>query len=79
MNHEGQIKPGDKLETISLRETGFIGEFTAVDKEGEYQVVKNNITGKAYVIAKSDIIVNCDDPMVECNGLTHILKSEDVP
>lgn len=77
MSLEGRIRPGDKLETISLRETGFIGEFTAAEKEGEYQVVKNNITGKAYVIAKSDIVVNCDDPMVECSGLTHILTQGD--
>ncbi|MCG2582587.1 MAG: proline racemase family protein [Marinobacter sp.] len=75
MNHQGRIKPGDRLETVSLRETGFIGEFTAVKQEGEHQVVENNITGKGYVIARSDIVVNCDDPMVECDGLHHILTS----
>lgn len=37
-------------------------------------MVENNITGKAYVIARSDIVVNCDDPMVECDGLSHILS-----
>src|SRR5690554_1148184 len=75
MNYEGRIQPGDKLETVSLRDTGFIGEFTTVETEGEYQVVKNSITGKGYVIARSDIVVNCDDPMVECDGLHHILSS----
>ena len=75
MNLEGRIKPGEKLETVSLRETGFIGEFTAVEQEGEYAVVKNTTTGKAYVIARSDIVVNCDDPMVECSGLIHILTT----
>ena len=75
MNYEGSIKPGDKLETVSLRETGFIGEFTSVEEEGEYQVIKNSITGKGYVIARSDIVVNCDDPMVECDSLHHILSS----
>ncbi|HAC28102.1 MAG TPA: proline racemase, partial [Marinobacter hydrocarbonoclasticus] len=65
----------DKLETVSLRDTGFIGEFTTVETEGDYQVVKNSITGKGYVIAHSDIVVNCDDPMVECDGLHHILSS----
>ena len=38
-------------------------------------MVRNNITGKGYVIARSDIVVNCDDPMVECDGLHHILSS----
>ncbi|MEQ9546174.1 MAG: proline racemase family protein [Marinobacter sp.] len=75
MNHQGRIKPGDRLETVSLRETGFIGEFTGVRQEGDHQVVENNITGKGYVIARSDIVVNCEDPMVECDGLHHILTS----
>jgi trans-L-3-hydroxyproline dehydratase len=75
MNYEGTVRPGDKLETISLRETGFIGEFTSVAEEDEYQVIKNSITGKGYVIARSDIVVNCDDPMVECGSLHHILSS----
>ncbi|AOY88391.1 proline racemase [Marinobacter salinus] len=78
MNYEGSIKPGDRLETVSLRETGFIGQFSAVEQEGDYQVVKNHITGKAYVIARSDIVVNCDDPMVECGSLHHILSSRHV-
>ncbi|MDO6441000.1 MULTISPECIES: proline racemase family protein [unclassified Marinobacter] len=75
MNYEGLIKPGDKLETVSLRETGFIGEFSAIEQEGRYQVVKNNITGKSYVIARSDIVVNCDDSLVDCDGLHHILTN----
>ncbi|MGO1232487.1 MAG: proline racemase family protein [Marinobacter sp.] len=75
MHYQGLINPGDRLETVSLRNTGFIGEFTSVHTEGEYQVVKNSITGKGYVITRSDIVVNCDDPMVECGSLHHILSS----
>jgi proline racemase len=74
MHHEGLISPGDRLETVSLRETGFIGAFSATQQEGNQQVVKNNITGKGYVIARSDIVVNCEDPMVDCSGLRHILS-----
>jgi hypothetical protein len=40
---------------------------------GEHQMVENTITGRSYVIARSDIVVNCDDPMVECGGLRHIV------
>jgi len=75
MNYEGLIRPGDRLETVSLRETGFIGEFSGAEQEGDYQVVKNNITGKAYVIARSDIVVNCEDSLVDCDGLHHILSN----
>ncbi len=75
MDYEGLIHPGGKLETVSLRETGFIGEFSAIEQEDEYRVVKNNITGKGYVIARSDIVVNCEDSLVDCDGLHHILSS----
>lgn len=74
MNLEGRMKPGDRLETISLRQTRFIGELTSVEMEGNYPVVRNRITGKSYVIARSDIVVNCDDPMVTCGGLSRILS-----
>lgn len=75
MHYEGRIRPGDKLETVSLRETGFIGKFTGVREEGKGLVVENTITGKSYVLARSDIVVNCEDPMVECAGLHHILST----
>jgi len=75
MNHEGRIRPGDRLETVSLRETGFIGTFTGSHREGPHTVVENTITGKAFVLAHSDIVVNCDDPLVECAGLHHILSA----
>lgn len=74
MNHEGRLKLGDKLETVSLRETGFIGTFTGAHQEGRFQVVENTITGRSYVLANSEIVINCDDPMVKCGKLHHILS-----
>ncbi|WP_394425192.1 proline racemase family protein [Vreelandella stevensii] len=74
MHHEGRLAPGDKLETVSLRETGFIGTFTGTHQEGAYQVVENTITGRSYVLADSTIVINCDDPMVACGELHHILS-----
>ncbi|WP_373190392.1 proline racemase family protein [Halomonas sp.] len=75
MHHEGRIQPGDRLETVSLRETGFIGEFTGTRQEGIHTVVENSITGKSYVLARSDIVVNCNDALVDCTGLHHILSA----
>ncbi len=75
MHHEGHIEPGDRLETVSLRETGFIGEFTGVHSEGALQVVANTITGRAHVLAASRILVDCDDPLVECTGLHGLLSA----
>ena len=75
MRHEGSIQPGDKLETISLRGTGFIGTFTGTRQEGPHTVVENTITGKAHVLGHTEVVVNCDDPLVECDGLHHILSA----
>jgi len=74
MHHEGRIKPGDRLETVSLRGSGFIGEFIDTRREEDHEVVENTITGKSYVLAHSRTVVNCEDPMVDCGGLHHILS-----
>lgn len=74
MHHEGTIEPGDRLETISLRGSGFIGEFIDAGQIDGHEVVENTITGKSYVLARSETVINCDDPMVECAGLHHILS-----
>lgn len=73
MHHEGRIRPGDKLETVSLRNTGFIGELTGVHRDRDHDVAENTITGKGYVLARSQLVVNFDDPMVDCPSLHHIL------
>ncbi|GAB2712903.1 proline racemase family protein [Halomonas garicola] len=74
MHYEGRLRAGDRLETISLRETGFIGTVTGIRREGQLDVVDNTVTGRSYVLAHSDVVINCDDPLVECAGLHHILS-----
>lgn len=73
LNYEGKLSVNDKLETVSLRETKFIGIFDSVKKIQGKDVVKNRTMGKSYIIAKSDIIINEDDPMIKCNELFHII------
>jgi len=79
MQYENRIGRGDRLETISLRDTSFVGEVTAISEAGGHDVVENTITGRSYVLARSEVVVNCDDPMVECSGLRHILRDDAVP
>lgn len=74
MRLEGRLQPGDRLETVSLRETGFIGQCTSVERQGDHEVVHNTITGRSFVLARSEIVVNPDDPMVSGDGLQHILS-----
>lgn len=79
LQHEGRIQPGDKLQTVSLRDTRFVGEFTSLDQAGDHSVINNTITGRSYVIARSEIIANRDDPLVEYAGLQHILGGSETP
>lgn len=76
MDHERRIAPGDRLETVSLRDTRFVGELTGTAETAGHRLVANTITGRGYVLARSEIIVNCDDPMVDCAGLRHILADD---
>lgn len=79
MQHEGLIHPGDQLETVSLRDTAFIGTMTGSRQDGRHTVVENTITGRGYVLARSEIVVNCEDPLVACAGLRHIMTDEPIP
>ncbi len=74
MHHQGVLSEGDRLETVSLRNTGFIGQMTGTHQQGGHTVVDNTITGQSHVLSYSDTVVNCDDPMVDCRGLHHILS-----
>ncbi len=75
LEYENKIKPGDSLETVSLRETKFIGTFDFIERCEGYKVIKNRTTGKSYIIAKSQILVNFDDTLTQYNGLTKIIKN----
>jgi proline racemase len=74
LNYENKIKSADKLETVSLRETKFIGEFVSEEIIHGHKVVNNKITGKSYILAKSDIFINSNDSMVDCNDLSLLTK-----
>lgn len=74
MQHEGKVAAGDRLETCSLRETRFSGEITAVSQVGSQGVVENRITGRAYVLGHTDLVVNLEDPLVDATGLDRILS-----
>lgn len=75
MHHEGRLQPGDALETVSLRGSSFVGSFTRVSRGGPHAVVENTITGKSHVLARSQIVVNPDDPLVESARLRPILAA----
>lgn len=55
---------GDSLRTISLRDTEFIGHLQGEEAVGSYTGVSSTITGKAYILARSDIVVDGNDVLV---------------
>jgi len=75
LHGQGRMAPGDRLETVSLRDTRFVGEITGARHEGAQAVVDNSITGKAYVLARSEIVINRDDPLLDLRDLTPILRA----
>lgn len=75
LHGQGRMAPGDRLETVSLRDTRFVGEITGARHEGAQAVVDNTITGKAYVLARSEIVINRDDPLLDLRDLTPILSA----
>ncbi|MDX1808064.1 MAG: proline racemase family protein [Sulfurospirillaceae bacterium] len=72
LNYEGKIKEGDKLETVSLRNTKFVGEFCFVEKKFGFDIVKNKIFGRSYILAKSDIFIDLTDPILNCDTISMI-------
>ncbi len=77
MHRQNEIRPGDALETVSLRDTRFVGTLTGVRQDEGQELVENTTTGRSYVLARSELVVNCDDPMVECSDLRGVLAPVD--
>lgn len=75
LHYENKIKPKDKLETISLRGTKFVGIFDSVEEVKGFKVIKNRTKGKSFIIAKSEIIVNDDDCLTKYNELKKVIQS----
>ncbi|MGK0256494.1 MAG: proline racemase, partial [Arcobacteraceae bacterium] len=74
LQYENKIKTGDKLETVSLRGTKFVGTFDAIENIDGQNIIKNRTTGKSYIIAKSEIFVNPGDCLVKYDELRKVMK-----
>src|SRR5699024_8108516 len=74
MLYRDSIATGDRLETVPLRDTRFIGEFVDTDTIQGRTVINNTITGKAHVIAESEIVANVDDPMIAHLNLRQVIQ-----
>lgn len=74
MASRGEIAEGQSLETISPRGNRFVGTVMGADRVGPYAALHSNITGRAWVLAHSRIVVDLDDPLVDSSDLEHLLS-----
>ncbi len=73
MYEQGRIREGQWLDTISPRESSFRGTVLGVATVGDHAALETNITGRAYTLAHSQILVDLDDPLVDISDLEHLL------
>lgn len=76
MVSDGELGEGDALETISLRNSRFRGTVLGDTTVGEHRAIRSTITGRAWTLAHSKIVVDLDDPLVEDLGLSQLLTAD---
>lgn len=74
MYENGEITDGQWLETISPRNTRFIGTVIGAAKVGKYKAMHSHITGRAWTLAHLKMVVDLDDPMVDISDLEHLFS-----
>lgn len=76
MYEDGEIKDGQWLETVSPRGSSFVGTVLGPDTVAGYRAMNSTITGKAWTLARSEIVVDLDDPLVDATDLEDVLDTE---
>ena len=69
----GEIREGQWLETISPRGTRFVGTVLGEARVGQYTALDTQITGRAWTLSHSQILIDLDDPLVDASDLEHLL------
>ena len=75
MYERGQLGQGQWLETVSPRDTSFRGTVLGEAQVGPHAALDTHITGRAYTLAHSRIVVDLDDPLVDASDLEHLLTT----
>jgi trans-L-3-hydroxyproline dehydratase len=70
---QGRIRDGQYLDTISPRESSFRGTVLGPARVGDHAALDSHITGRAWTLAHSQVLVDLDDPLVDTSDLEHLL------
>ena len=76
MSAKGMIDEGQTLETVSLGGSRFLGQVMGKTKVGPYPALNSHITGEAWTLAHSEVILHLDDKLVETSDLAHLFSPE---
>lgn len=73
MAERGELTDGQWLETISPRNSRFRGTMLGTTRVGGKRALDSEITGRAWTLAHSEILIDLDDPMVDASDLENVL------
>jgi proline racemase len=73
MYENGEIRDGQRLETVSPRDSSFVGTVLGEARVGEHRALHSHITGRAWTLAHSRTVIDLDDPLVDTSDLEHLL------
>ena len=63
LHSRGELRLGETFTHTSIIGTEFTGRLVATTRVGDYEAVVPVITGRGWITAVSDIIVEPDDPL----------------
>lgn len=75
MAARGEMQAGESLEAISPRGSRFVGTIVGSAQVGDYPALHSTITGRAWLMARSRIVVDLDDPLVDVTDLEGLFKA----
>ncbi|WP_027330978.1 proline racemase family protein [Marinimicrobium agarilyticum] len=73
MAEKGLIREGQWLETVSPRNSSFIGTCLGEARVGVHPAIHSHITGRAWTLSHSHVLVDLDDPLVDISDLEHLM------
>jgi proline racemase len=71
----GELKVGEKLHAVSWFDTEFEGTLTEAVQFEQHCAFLITVRSPGWVIARSQLMVDVDDPICPTNGLARVLKS----
>lgn len=75
MASRGEMRTGESLEATSPRGSRFVGTILESAQVGDYPALHSTITGRAWLMAHSRIVVDLDDPLVDVTDLEGLFKA----